>query len=524
MGDKIRKGTDRESAQPTAHSAGKVPGKTTLVAKRYGPPRGRKPAPAENAQMTVEASESPGASVPLASWEGKTFYHVAPDEKPQAHFTGEKERDQWQWSDPAAATLKVNSDAEGKSGQSLSEWAPAQARYMEADIEPLAGSGGKPEEVLHGHGPIELDPERITLQEAERLAAELDPSTRAGLLPFMESAATGATGSTAEGTDKAAGSGTADRGDGKGNASRAGKRKALTDEHGSEQPSWYSIAGAEVAREGGRTPTEHGQHGGSAGGQKDGTGKILGSGLFNVVDAPEDVAPLVNAGIVLVEANIAGFGRGLFERALKGMAREAIEREIAREAKTVIARSLGEQAERLRKLETFRKLPRAEQERILKDVERDIEREYYERLEKFARREAEEQQAIVVRLTDADDARSAHHRQIAAENGAAYREIEEAAASKAGGVLPRSGPIPRSLGAMSRAEQLARKLKLNINSPTTRRMLNSLDDKVSTFIGKFRKGSIQQKLPSEVLDMTVEEALKHSTTARKLLTDGRFAK
>jgi uncharacterized protein YjgD (DUF1641 family) len=218
------------------------------------------------------------------------------------------------------------------------------------------------------------------------------------------------------------------------------------------------------------------------------------------------------------------FGRGLFQRVLAGMTREAIEREIAREAKGVIADSLRKEAARLQKLETFRKLPKAEQERILKEAERKIEREYYERLKKFVRREADEQEAIVVRLTDADDARSAHNRQIAAENAAAYREIEEAAASKTGGVLPRSGPIPRSLGAMSRAEQLARKLKLNINSPTTRQVLNSLDDTVSTFIGKFRKGSIQQKLPSEVLDMTVEEALKHSTTARKLLTDGRFAK
>ena len=91
-------------------------------------------------------------------------------------------------------------------------------------------------------------------------------------------------------------------------------------------------------------------------------------------------------------------------------------------------------------------------------------------------------------------------------------------------VLPRSWPIGRSVGAMSRAEALARKLKLNVNSPTTRQVLNSLDDKVSDFIGQFRQGSIQRKLPSEVLEMTVEQALKHSTAVRKLLIDGRFAK
>ncbi|MCK6576232.1 hypothetical protein L6V77_34715, partial [Myxococcota bacterium] len=98
------------------------------------------------------------------------------------------------------------------------------------------------------------------------------------------------------------------------------------------------------------------------------------------------------------------------------------------------------------------------------------------------------------------------------------------AAKGAGELLPRSGPIPRSLGAMSRADQLARKLKLNISSPTTRQVLNSLDDTVESFVGQFRRGSIRRELPGEVLDMTVEEALQHSTKVRKLLIDNRFVK
>ncbi len=92
------------------------------------------------------------------------------------------------------------------------------------------------------------------------------------------------------------------------------------------------------------------------------------------------------------------------------------------------------------------------------------------------------------------------------------------------GGLPRSGAIPKSLSAMSRAESLARKLKMNVNSPTTRQVLNSLDDSVGSFVGQFRKGSINRELPGEVMDMTVEQALKHSTKVRKLLTDGRFVK
>ncbi len=92
-------------------------------------------------------------------------------------------------------------------------------------------------------------------------------------------------------------------------------------------------------------------------------------------------------------------------------------------------------------------------------------------------------------------------------------------------VLPRSGPILKSVGAASRAEMLARKLKLNINSPTTRQVLNSLDDTVDSFISQFRKPSIRSELPGEFLNGTVEEALRSgNTTVRKLLIDSRFVK
>lgn len=96
--------------------------------------------------------------------------------------------------------------------------------------------------------------------------------------------------------------------------------------------------------------------------------------------------------------------------------------------------------------------------------------------------------------------------------------------TKAAGDLPRTEPVPPTLGAMSRAERLARKLKLSVDSPTTRQVLNSLDDTVGQFVARFRQGRILRELPREVLNMTVEEALQHSTKVRKLLTDGRFAK
>jgi len=95
------------------------------------------------------------------------------------------------------------------------------------------------------------------------------------------------------------------------------------------------------------------------------------------------------------------------------------------------------------------------------------------------------------------------------------------------GVLPRSEPIIiiRSAGAASRAEMLAKKLKLNINNPITRQVLNSLDDTVEPFITQFRKSSIRSELPGEFLNQTVEQALRSvNTTVRKLLIDSIFVK
>jgi hypothetical protein len=91
--------------------------------------------------------------------------------------------------------------------------------------------------------------------------------------------------------------------------------------------------------------------------------------------------------------------------------------------------------------------------------------------------------------------------------------------------LPNSESIMRSLGAASRSEMLAKKFKMNINSPTTRQVLNSLDESVESFISIYRKSSIRSEIPGQFLKQTVEEALKiGNTTMRKLLTDGRFVK
>ena len=91
--------------------------------------------------------------------------------------------------------------------------------------------------------------------------------------------------------------------------------------------------------------------------------------------------------------------------------------------------------------------------------------------------------------------------------------------------LPRSGPILQTVGAASRSEMMARRLKMNINNLPTRQVLNSLDDTVEAFISKFRKSSIRSQMPGEFLNMTLEEALNSKNkTVRKLLINQRFVK
>jgi len=49
--------------------------------------------------------------------------------------------------------------------------------------------------------------------------------------------------------------------------------------------------------------------------------------------------------------------------------------------------------------------------------------------------------------------------------------------------------------------------------------------KVTDYISKYRKGSVRSEMPSQYLNMTVEQALlDKNSTVRKLLVDGRFAK
>jgi hypothetical protein len=72
---------------------------------------------------------------------------------------------------------------------------------------------------------------------------------------------------------------------------------------------------------------------------------------------------------------------------------------------------------------------------------------------------------------------------------------------------------------------LAKKLGLNVNSPTSQQLLDNLNSSVESYIGQYRKATVKSAMPSEFLGKTVQQALESgNTTVRKLLIDSRWAK
>lgn len=69
----------------------------------------------------------------------------------------------------------------------------------------------------------------------------------------------------------------------------------------------------------------------------------------------------------------------------------------------------------------------------------------------------------------------------------------------------------------------AKKYGLNVNSPTTKKILENLETPVEKFVAQNRKGSIWGELSSQWKGKTVRQAIEEGgSTVRKLLTDKRF--
>jgi hypothetical protein len=74
-------------------------------------------------------------------------------------------------------------------------------------------------------------------------------------------------------------------------------------------------------------------------------------------------------------------------------------------------------------------------------------------------------------------------------------------------------------------ERWAQRLKLNPDSETTKQLYENRHMSVEAYVGRFRRGRLNEVLPAEALQMTVEEALRQQVVGgrnlRKLLASTR---
>jgi hypothetical protein len=98
----------------------------------------RSPAPKPNAFMMVRAVGGKNAEL-LDLWQGVAFYT---GELP-ASFQATRSQGKWHWSQdgaptPGASALKLDSDASGRSGRLVTQWAPKTAAIITVDFVPLS--------------------------------------------------------------------------------------------------------------------------------------------------------------------------------------------------------------------------------------------------------------------------------------------------------------------------------------------------------------------------------------------------
>lgn len=368
--------------------------------------------PAPDAIVIVVARKA-GAEV--ARWTGPMDWYW---ELPM-RFTGTRGRHGWQWSDAQAATFSLQSASRHEGGVPITTWA---REHRATDVEIVlvphpgraqvdAGSNGFG---THGQG---RGGEPTSHAGGEQASSSSHASeTRDG----KDRGGENGDGLGAQGLGRGAGR------DGDEVTQGAGEPDGRDsgDEQGSDNPSWIADTGAEIDADGGRTPTDHGQRGGSAGGSQGGSGHVHGSGWLDVIDAPAALAPVINAALLVTEADVAGATERLFQQAVKRIARKALDKAIEREVKGIVRRALKQEERRLR---AMRGLSKTERARILAQAHDALERELRERLQAQAVTRATDSEALVAQLAGRTDEVSAHARELAGENAAAYRHIAESA-------------------------------------------------------------------------------------------------
>jgi hypothetical protein len=401
----------------------------------------------ENAVMHVRAIGTGG--VVLAEWRGAAFFY---GDLP-VRYVGEGTP--LRWDDPAAQSIKIDSDAAGASGRTLAQWAPRGTRRIVVEIG-ARGGGAADGDIAAGSGGGAPAGARSAWDEAFEVMAG-KPSSAPGV---------DAGGDTGETAGQESGRGQA--GDGAGSAgSGAGSERARQGHaRGSEAASW--VPGGAAGVDGGRIgDPEHGQSWGRAGGEPGAEGHVDGPGIAGVLDVPEDIAPLVNTAALVADANLAGLGHKLLRQAVAGATERLLREQIEREARRMARADLPRVARRIDELGKYRRLPPAERKAVLDRAEAAMEGAYRKRLAQHARAQAEDHERVLAELDGAPDDQSAHLSRLARENAGGYRRIEAAASGRPRVEAP--GPRPAAVAPAGEQDASALVYELNPKHTATRR-------------------------------------------------------
>jgi hypothetical protein len=344
-------------------------------------------------------------------------------------FTGQRAGERWTWSDERADDVCLESEMPTGCGIEIEPWGN-QRNATELLIRIVANPGASAVDAsVQGLG---------TQGQGEDASRSVDKAFRelfAGMLSHAAHEAGGEDGSAAGVGLGEQGTGTTQGASGErpitGRGQDAGKRAGEQD--GSSTPSWYTRPGAAVDSEwGGRTPDlEHGKREGSAGGQQGGKGHFFG--IWNgPIDIAATVAIAVNVVLVLLDADVNGLGGRFLGKVVGGLAGKRLRKELAAEAARVIDGLMPAVEKELAKDAGYQAMTRAEKESVLAQARERLEREYHARARAHLARQAELSEAIVQQNAGKADGVAAHHRDTAAANARAYRELEQAAADNGG--------------------------------------------------------------------------------------------
>ncbi len=182
-----------------------------------------------------------------------------------------------------------------------------------------------------------------------------------------------------------------------------------------------------VTGRGGHTPADGGRKGGSAGGTQGGDGNILGLGWLGLIDAPERIAPLVNTGLILVDANILGFGHKMLSRVVRGMSARVLRRKLTKDAARVVAHDLAKVRDKLARSSRYRDLPVVEQQVIIKRAESAMTRAYFARAKTLFAEKATALERLAAKYATHPGRVQKRIRALATENATAYRKMARVA-------------------------------------------------------------------------------------------------